>query len=197
MAFQQALGVRGRDPSSLLGDADGNDFVLLLINRVQDGGRRQQRNLVFATAPAKQHTYPELLHKCILNPCLNSPTAKLTRRTCDSNGRAPGPPRRRLHGGPWHHEKPTFSAAVCEGARLQARHRRRDRRQNSVNRQWSAKLLARCLLLDQLVKLCITVGLALLVPLLLHAFRRLAHAEQNLLRWGGAPRLRRRLRRVL
>src|SRR5271157_280642 len=88
MAFQQALGVRGRDPSSLLGDADGNDFVLLLIDRVQDGGRRKQRDLVLATAPAKQYTKPEFLHECILNPCLNSPTAKLTTRTCDSNSRA-------------------------------------------------------------------------------------------------------------
>src|SRR5271157_925017 len=93
MAFQQALGVRGRDPSSLLGDADGHDVVLLLINRFQDRGRRQQRNLVLAAAPAKQYTNPEFLHECILNPCLNSPTAKLTTRTCDSNGRAPGPPR--------------------------------------------------------------------------------------------------------
>ena len=67
-ALQQPLGVSGCDPAAFLGDADGNDFVLVLVDCVQHRGRRQQRDFVLAAAPAEQDTYPEFLHASILTP---------------------------------------------------------------------------------------------------------------------------------
>src|SRR5271169_4403455 len=58
VALQQSLGMGGRNPASLFGDAYWNHFVFLLVDRVQHRGGRQQRHLVLATAPAKQDTNP-------------------------------------------------------------------------------------------------------------------------------------------
>src|ERR1035441_10928549 len=66
VATQQALCVGRSAPSPFLGDTDGHNVVFLLIDGVQDRGRRQQRDFMLAAAPAKQDTYPEFRHASIL-----------------------------------------------------------------------------------------------------------------------------------
>src|SRR5579864_2062546 len=67
-SLQQALGMCGGDPTALLRDADGDDFALLLVDRVEDGRGRQKRDLVLAATPAKQHSHPKFFHDEILIP---------------------------------------------------------------------------------------------------------------------------------
>ena len=42
LAVQQILGVLGREPASVFGDADGHHVVLLFIDCVEDRGGREQ-----------------------------------------------------------------------------------------------------------------------------------------------------------
>src|ERR1022692_3139528 len=82
VATQQALCVGRSDPSPFLGDTDGHNVVFLLIDGVQDRGRRQQRDFMLAAAPAKQDTYPEFCHASILTPesFVNSNQRQTSRR---------------------------------------------------------------------------------------------------------------------
>ena len=53
LAGQKIFGVLGREPASIFGDADGNDFVLFFIDCVENGCGREQRDLVLPTTSAK------------------------------------------------------------------------------------------------------------------------------------------------
>src|SRR5581483_7711069 len=59
---QQVLGMLGSEPAPFLGDADGNDLVFFLVDCVENGGGREQGDLVLSTAAAKQDPHPELFH---------------------------------------------------------------------------------------------------------------------------------------
>src|SRR5580700_5901696 len=61
-AFQQPLGIGCGDPVALFGDANGHDFVFVLIDGVEDGGGGEQRDFMFPTASAKQDSDTEFLH---------------------------------------------------------------------------------------------------------------------------------------
>src|SRR5581483_9273443 len=61
-ALQQALGIRRRHPAAVFGDADGNDFKLVLIDGVEDRRCREQRNLMLAAAPSEKNADPNLFH---------------------------------------------------------------------------------------------------------------------------------------
>jgi hypothetical protein len=50
-------------PAAFLGYADGDDFVLFLVNGLEDGGGGKQRNFVFAAAPAEKNAYPDFCHE--------------------------------------------------------------------------------------------------------------------------------------
>src|SRR5580704_4557494 len=52
-AFQKALRIGRRDPVALLGNTDGHDFKLVLVDGMEDRGGRKQRDFMFATASAK------------------------------------------------------------------------------------------------------------------------------------------------
>ncbi len=52
----------GREPAAFLGDADGHDFILLLIDCVENRRSGEQRDFVLAAAPAKQNPDSKLLH---------------------------------------------------------------------------------------------------------------------------------------
>ena len=53
LACQQAFGICGRDPSPFFGDADRNDFEFLLVDCLENRGRREQRDFVLAAAAAE------------------------------------------------------------------------------------------------------------------------------------------------
>ena len=53
LAGQQILGVLGRQPAAIFGDADGYDFIFFFIDCVENRGRREQRNFMLSAAPAK------------------------------------------------------------------------------------------------------------------------------------------------
>src|SRR5262249_26523630 len=61
-APQEALGMRRRQPSPFLGDADRHYFIFVFIDGLEDGGRGKQRDLMLATAPAKENADAEFLH---------------------------------------------------------------------------------------------------------------------------------------
>jgi len=52
---EQVLGIAGCDPSSLLGDADGDDLVLRLVDGLEDGGGGEEGDLVLAGAAAEEN----------------------------------------------------------------------------------------------------------------------------------------------
>src|SRR6202162_6118760 len=43
-SLQQLLGMLGGQPSAFLRDPDGHDFVFVLVNRIENGRSRQQRD---------------------------------------------------------------------------------------------------------------------------------------------------------
>ena len=51
--MQETLGIGGGQPTTLLADADRDDFVLALIDGVKDRCSGEQRYLVLSTAAAK------------------------------------------------------------------------------------------------------------------------------------------------
>jgi len=61
-AGEQALGVRGGNPLSLLGDTDGNNVEFGAIDGLQDGGGGEERDFMFAAAPAKENADSDLFH---------------------------------------------------------------------------------------------------------------------------------------
>ena len=52
-SMQETLGIGGGQPTTLLADADRDDFVLALIDGVKDRCSGEQRYLVLSTAAAK------------------------------------------------------------------------------------------------------------------------------------------------
>jgi hypothetical protein len=61
-ARQQILRVLGGEPAAILGDADRHDFILLSIDCVENGRGREQRDFVFAAAPAEKNSNSKLFH---------------------------------------------------------------------------------------------------------------------------------------
>src|SRR5690349_25141058 len=56
---QHRLGVARHQPAPLRGDADGHYFILLLINRVDDGFGGAQRHFVLSRPTAKDNSDPD------------------------------------------------------------------------------------------------------------------------------------------
>src|SRR5580704_13863569 len=67
LALQQPFSMSRGNPAALFRDADGNYVVFLLVDRIQYRCRRQQRDFMFAAAPAEQDTYADFLHAFDLN----------------------------------------------------------------------------------------------------------------------------------
>src|ERR1700690_2740065 len=59
---QQPFRIRCRHPSTLFGDADRNNFVLVFVDGVKNRRGREQRDLVLSTAPSKQNADPKFFH---------------------------------------------------------------------------------------------------------------------------------------
>src|SRR5208282_5724485 len=74
VALQQSLRMFRREPSAVFCDADRNHFVFGFINCVQNGGRREQRHFMLATASAKEDANPNLCHELSVwrSPCFPS-----------------------------------------------------------------------------------------------------------------------------
>ncbi len=53
LACEQIFGMLGGEPASFFGDADGNDFVFLFINGVENGGGGEQGDFVLSAAAAE------------------------------------------------------------------------------------------------------------------------------------------------
>jgi len=65
-AVEQALGLRAAEPAALLVDGDGDDIVALAVDGLEDGGGREQRDLVLAGAAAKENSDAEsFLHGAV------------------------------------------------------------------------------------------------------------------------------------
>ena len=58
LAGQKILGVLGGQPASVFGDADGDDFVLVFIDCVENRGGGEERDFVLSTAAAEKDTNP-------------------------------------------------------------------------------------------------------------------------------------------
>src|ERR1019366_9536244 len=61
-ASQQSLGMFCGEPAAVFRYADGNHFVFLLIDCIQNGRCRQQRHFMLAAASAKKDANPKLCH---------------------------------------------------------------------------------------------------------------------------------------
>src|SRR5277367_1206121 len=59
---QQPLRIVRRDPAAVLGNADGHNFVFILVNGVKDGRCREQRNLMLPAASAKENADSNFPH---------------------------------------------------------------------------------------------------------------------------------------
>ena len=57
VAGEEAMGFAGGEPLALLGDADGDYFVLCAIDGVQDRGGGEEGDLVLAGAAAEEDAY--------------------------------------------------------------------------------------------------------------------------------------------
>ena len=55
LSGQQAFCVRGRNPSALFRDPDGNELVFLLIDCVENRCGRKQRDFVLAAPAAEEN----------------------------------------------------------------------------------------------------------------------------------------------
>ena len=53
LALQQIFRVLGGEPAAFLGDADGNDFIFIFVDGVENGSGREQRDFVLSAAPAE------------------------------------------------------------------------------------------------------------------------------------------------
>src|SRR3989338_8297100 len=53
----------GQHPAAFLGDADGNDVVLVAVESPQDRGGGDERNFMLARAPSEQHAHAALRHR--------------------------------------------------------------------------------------------------------------------------------------
>src|SRR5581483_7790736 len=62
LSMEQALGMLGGKPAAVLGDADGYDFKLVLIDGVEDGCGREQRHFMLAAASPEQNADAKLFH---------------------------------------------------------------------------------------------------------------------------------------
>ena len=67
-SLQQLLGMLGGQPSAFLRDPDGHDFLFVLVNRIENGRSRQQRDFVLAAAPAKKDANPKFLRAFSIRP---------------------------------------------------------------------------------------------------------------------------------
>src|ERR1700733_2471206 len=65
-ARQQPLGVAGRHPAALLGNANGDDFVFFRVDGLENRSSREQRDLMLAAAAAKKNAYAKFGHKNLL-----------------------------------------------------------------------------------------------------------------------------------
>jgi hypothetical protein len=62
LARKKILRVLGCEPAAVLGDADGYDFILISIDCIENGRGREQRDFMFAAAPAEKNSNPKLFH---------------------------------------------------------------------------------------------------------------------------------------
>src|SRR5580692_9660118 len=61
-SLQQPLRISRGDPSALLGDADGHNFVFIFVDGVENRRGREQGDLMLTAAPAKQDADSNFLH---------------------------------------------------------------------------------------------------------------------------------------
>ena len=61
-ALQQPLRIGRSDPSTLLGDAYGHNFVFIFVDGVENRRGREQRDFMLTAAPAKQDSDSNFLH---------------------------------------------------------------------------------------------------------------------------------------
>jgi hypothetical protein len=66
LAGQQTLGIAGGQPATVFGDADRHDFILALVDGVDHGSGREQRDFMLSAAPAEQNSYPQFLHNVLV-----------------------------------------------------------------------------------------------------------------------------------
>jgi hypothetical protein len=74
------IGVLGGQPAAFFCDPDGHDLVFFLVNRIENGRSRQQRDFVLAAAPAKQDANPKFLHAFSIRHKRHSTSKKLEQR---------------------------------------------------------------------------------------------------------------------
>ena len=61
VACEEVLGAAGGEPLALLGDADGDDFVLGLVDGFEDGGGGEEGDFVLAGAAAEEDSDTEFV----------------------------------------------------------------------------------------------------------------------------------------
>src|ERR1700674_506894 len=59
---QQPFRIVGGDPSALLGDADGHNFVFIFVDGVENRRGREQRDFMLSAAPTKQNADSNFFH---------------------------------------------------------------------------------------------------------------------------------------
>src|SRR4029078_5183182 len=95
------------EPSALLGDGDGNDFVLVAIERIDYRFGGAKRDFMFTGAATENHAYSEFCGQCkIPCPCPGVPHAPCRGRARPCPGLPPRMPGRDkpcpYNGGPLH-----------------------------------------------------------------------------------------------
>jgi len=62
LSLQEAFRIGGSDPAAFFGDSDGDDFVFVFIDGVEDRRGRKQRDLMLSAAPAEQDANSKFFH---------------------------------------------------------------------------------------------------------------------------------------
>ena len=57
-----SFGGSGSKPASILGDADGHDFIFALVDGIDYGRGGKQRHFVFSATPAEQDPNSQFVH---------------------------------------------------------------------------------------------------------------------------------------
>ena len=66
LASEQAFGIDGGQPTTVFGDTDGDDLVLILIDGFENRSGGKQRDFVLAAAAAEKYAHSEFLHHSLV-----------------------------------------------------------------------------------------------------------------------------------